>query len=241
MSSAAFPPAGVLSHRPEDIARLIEALRDQAQTITALLGDDAGPFHSRLLFVDPQRHYIIIAAPPAGQAGVLLARSRLDFLAEFNGMHIEFPADDPQFTTLAGQAAIRLQFPTTIMRAQQRRLEPRIAVPGHAALHCEADGDGVAPFDGELVDISRSGIGFLVYGAAIMLEPGTVLRGSRIDRGGTVPVVVDLEVRYTRPVLQPDGRHANRSGCVFLNPTREIAELIDAFNAGTGAEPDAET
>jgi len=228
-----IPPAGLMSHRPEDIARVLESLHAQGRPVSTFLGDNEGLFHSRLLFVDPQRHYIVIAAPAGDESRTLLSKPNLVFFSDFQGWHIEFSTADPQPTTLAGAAAIRLRFPPMIVSAQQRRMEPRVPVQGDTPLHCEADSAGFAPFDGQLVDISVSGVGFLVYGTAITLEPGTILRGCRIERPGKPPLVTDLEVRHSMPVVLPDGRHAYRSGCVFLNPTRAVGDVIDFFNQGT--------
>ena len=51
-------------------------------------------------------------------------------------------------------------------------------------------------------------------------------------RPGKPTLIADLEVRYSKPVLLPNGQRAHRSGCVFLNPTREITELIESFSTG---------
>ena len=108
-------------------------------------------------------------------------------------------------------------------------------MPGRIPLQCEADKQGLTTFDGERVDISHGGIGFLTHASGITLEPGTVLKGTRIQRPGKPTLIADLEVRYSKPVLLPNGQRAHRSGCVFLNPTREITELIESF--GTGVIP----
>ena len=114
--------------------------------------------------------------------------------------------------------------------------------PGNPAnrlpLHCEADQQGIMTFDGELVDISHGGIGFVTSDSGITLVPGTVLTGTRIQRPGKPTLIVDLEVRYSKPVLLANGQGAHRSGCVFLNPTREIAELIESFSEKRGSRKD---
>lgn len=229
-----IPPAGLMSHSSEEIARVLESIQKLAQTITATLGSDDLPFRSQLLFVDPNRHYITVAAA-ASEAlnAALLAHPHVSFISEFGGWHVEFTAADPQSTTLAATPAIRLRFPEVLATFQQRN-EPRAAVTPVPPLRCVADAEGFAPFDAQIVDISRAGIGFLLYAADIALEPGTVLKGCRIQRHDTTPIVVDLEVRYTNPVVLDDGSHAHRSGCVFLNPTKEVMELIDSFLRADG-------
>lgn len=218
-----------MSRNTEEIARVLASLHTQAAPIRTTLGSDDLELCSQLLFVDPDRHYIVVAAPDGeSRNSALLSRSRLNFVSEFSGWRIEFTAADPQTTTLAGKAAIRLNFPEVMVR-QQRRAEPRTLVPPIQPLSCIADAQGFAPFDGKIVDIAHGGIGFLLYPSDITLEPGTVLKGCRVQRHDKPPITVDLEVRYSTPVVLADGSHAHRSGCVFLNPTREVMELIASF------------
>ncbi len=229
-----IPPAGLMSHGSEEIARVLESIQKLAQPITTTLGSDDLPFCSQLLFVDPDRHYITVAAA-ASEAlnAALLAHPRVSFTSEFSGWHVEFAAADPQSTTLAEKPAIRLRFPEVLVTFQQRH-EPRAAVRPVPPLRCVADTQGFAPFDAQIVDISPAGIGFLLYASDITLEPGIVLKGCRIQRHDTTPIVVDLAVRYSTPVVLDDGSHAHRSGCVFLNPTREVMELIESFFRAEG-------
>ena len=168
----------------------------------------------------------------------LLARAHITFISDFNGWHIEFAAAEPQLSEIGGEHAIRLKFPDIISSQQQRRTEPRAPIANRLPLHCEADQQGIMTFDGELVDISHGGIGFVTYDSGITLEPGTVLKGTRIQRPGKPTLIVDLEVRYSKPVLLANGQGAHRSGCVFLNPTREIAELIESFSEKRGSRKD---
>ncbi len=222
-------PAGTLSRNPEEMARILTSLQGQGKVFATTYGKEDRKLAAKLLFVDPGHHYIAVEAPEGeAQIADLLTRSRLSFTVDVAGWHIEFAAADPQRTTLAGKTAIRLVFPEAMFR-QQRRTEPRVVVPLFAPLRCIADAQGVAPFEGKIVDIGRGGIGFLLYSSDITLEPGTVLKGCNIVRPGKEPVVVDLEVRYSAPVVLADGSHAHRSGCVFLNPTREVTDLIASF------------
>ena len=234
-SGATIPPSGLMSHRVEDIARVLETMHGHGQAIIAYLGSNDIEFRSRLLFVDPDRQYIAVASPGPANAKELLARAHVTFISDFNGWHIEFAAAEPRLSEIGGEPAIRLKFPSIISSQQQRRTEPRLPIPNRLPLHCEADTQGIASFDGELMDVSQGGIGFITYDTGISLEPGTVLKGTRIHRPGEMPLLVDLEVRYSKPVLLPNGQRAHRSGCVFLNPTREITELIESF--GTGVIP----
>ena len=229
-----IPPAGLMSHGSEETARVLESIQKLAQAITTTLGSDDLPFRSQLLFVDPDRHYITVAAADSEALNAtLLAHPRVSFTSDFGGWHVEFAAADPQSTTLASKPAIRFRFPEVLISFQQRH-GPRATVTPVPPLRCIADTEGFAPFDAQIVDISRAGIGFLLYASDITLEPGSVLKGCRIQRHDMTPVVVDLAVRYSMAVVLDDGTHAHRSGCVFLNPTREVMELIESFLRADG-------
>ena len=83
------------------------------------------------------------------------------------------------------------------------------------------------PFDGTMTNVSKGGIGFLQYDPAISLEPGTVLKGCRIDSAGGDCVVVDMEVRYSQLVDLADGSQVQSSGCRFLNLSAEETVRIE--------------
>ena len=222
---------GVLSRATEEIAELLAALQALDTPLVALsVAGEAGlPFVSRILLIDPRRHYLFVAAHGDSVANAALAaRPRITFMADLADRHIEFVATDPQPARLGGRAAIRLRFPE-VFASHPKRSAARTAAPPLPSLHCTADEQGPASFDGRIVDVGAGGIGFLVYSPDITLEPGTLLRGCRIERPGGKAVYVDLEVRYSRPILLADGRRATRSGCRFVELSAEVNELIRAF------------
>lgn len=80
-----------------------------------------------------------------------------------------------------------------------------------------------------MVDISPIGIGFLQYPPDITLEPGTILRGCRIELPGRPALVVDMEVRYSTRMTLADGRRAMRSGCRFIEPGTGLTALLEEY------------
>lgn len=231
-----IPPGGLVSRKPEEVGRILEQLLESRQTLRTLVGPDGNQFESRLLFIDPDQRYICLAPDGDTQANAqLLAHARVNFVASAPSWHYEFAAAAPQLSTLAGNPVIRMAFPELVVSQDRRRAEPRATPEGFTRLRCLADARGIMPFEGTIIDISQRGIGFLMYQADITLEPGTVLRGCRIEAPARLedrsPIAVDLEVRYSTGIELPTGGYAHRSGCIFLNPTRRVMELIDAFNA----------
>lgn len=186
-------------------------------------------FQSLLRKVDAGAGRIVLERSPVEAANAaLLARARCTFHSELPGWHIEFVAAAPRATLHGDARAIELEFPQ-VLSSQQRRVHPRGEVKPPLALRCLADADGITPFEANVIDIGLDGISFLLYAYDIALEPGTVLRGCRIEVPGRGTCTADLEVRYSQPVTFPDGRHAMRSGCRFVNPTPEVLELARLY------------
>jgi c-di-GMP-binding flagellar brake protein YcgR len=221
---------GKMLRAPEEIARLLNSLVTRGEPIISDLGGGKRLFRSRLRFVDPARAYIIIelgADEAANEA--LLVRPRVTFHAEPDGWRLEFAAADPMRTfPNEGAPGIRLRFPE-IVSGHQCRADERTAAPQQQALRCIVDETGVMPFEGVIANVSNGGIGFFQYDPAISLEPGTVLKGCRIENAGGDSVVVDMEVRYSRLVDLADGTQAQSSGCRFLNLSAEETARIHQF------------
>lgn len=219
--------AGLISRSPEEIARVLESVRERQALVCAYLPQ--GVFHSLLRHIDAAAGRIFVERCPQDTANeALLARPRCTFHAELPGWHVEFAAAAPRAVVHAGRAAIQLAFPDVLARHAPRQ-HPRAPIPANAPLRCVADVAGITSFDATVVDISAGGIGFIVYPSAISLEPGTLLRGCQIElpEGGTV--TVDLEVRYSTPVAAPDGRRSVRSGCRLVDPAPEVLDLVKRY------------
>jgi c-di-GMP-binding flagellar brake protein YcgR len=227
-----FSLDGRMLRAPEEILRVLNALVKRGDSVVSDLGGGKRLFQSRLRFVDPARAYIIIELDADEFANkALLARPRATFHAEPGGWRIEFAAADPQPTSSReGAPGIRLSFPK-IVAGHRRRVYERADAPPQKELRCIIDEGGVMAFDGTMANVSKGGICFLQYDPAISLEPGTVLKGCRIESPGGDSIVVDMEVRYSQLVDLEDGRQAQSSGCRFLNlsaeETARIEELFD--------------
>jgi c-di-GMP-binding flagellar brake protein YcgR len=225
-----FSLVGQMLRAPEEITRVLNSLVMRGEPIVSDLGGGKLLFRSRLRFVDPARAYMIIELSADEAANkALLARPRATFHAEPGGWRVEFAAADPKPTSAhEGAPGIRLRFPEII--AGRRRRENERAEPSpQQELRCVVDEAGVMPFDGTMANVSKGGIGFLQYDPTISLEPGTVLRGCRIDGPGGDSIVVDMEVRYSQLVTLADGRQVQNSGCRFVNLSDDETARIEAL------------
>jgi len=203
---------------PEEITRVLNSLVMRGEPLTSDLGGGKLQFRTRLRFVDPAHAYIIVELSAEEAANrALLARSRANFHAEPGGWRVEFSAADPKPTTAhEGAPGIRLRFPQVIA-GHRRRESERAPIAPHQQLRCVVDEAGVMPFDGTMANVSKGGIGFLQYDPMISLEPGTVLKGCRLDSPSGASIVVDMEVRYSQLVTLGDGTRVTSSGCRFVN------------------------
>ena len=230
-----FSLVGQMLRTPEEITRVLNSLVMRGEPIVSDLGGGKLPFRSRLRFIDPDKIYIIIELSPDEAANrALLSRPRATFHAEPGGWRIEFAAADPRPTSAhEGAPGIRLRFPE-IVAGHRRRESERTEAPAQQELRCVVDEAGVMPFDGNMANVSKGGIGFLQYDPAISLEPGTVLRGCRIESPTGESIVVDMEVRYSQLETLADGRQVQSSGCRFMNLSAEDTARIEAL---FGLEP----
>ena len=193
-------------------------------------------FQSRLRAVDPAESFIILKSSSDEAANAApLSRPRCTFFASLPGGHVEFAAADPQQIVHDGAAAIRLGFPD-VLAYHQRRQDERATVSPQVPRVCLADAGGVLSFEGGLVDISVGGLGFLVYDPSITLEPGTVLKGCRIDPRGEPPLILDLEVRYSELVPFADGTRAARSGCRVVEHPESLKEFVAGLQSAATKE-----
>jgi hypothetical protein len=228
VSAASDTITGLMSRNAAEIARVLE--KAKAAGVPVRVHFPALTFESQIFLVDPRNGRMVFgrsAREAANQA--LLSRPRCTFHCEIAGWHIEFVAAGPRAVTFKGRKLIECRFPEILAsnpRRQHERAQPRPPL----ALRVEADAGGIMPFDARIVDVAPGGIGFLIYAESITLEPGTVLRGCRIELPGGKPATADLEVRYSTPVTLANGRRVMRSGCRFIAPNPHVAEFLRRFS-----------
>lgn len=220
---------GVLFRSRIEILRILQRLVRDRTVVSAQVGDAEQLFLTRLLHVDTAGEFFIVSYSEERRANTaLLEQLSVIFRASDKRGRIEFSAAAPAETVFGGDPAVRFALPRALVRSQLRE-HPRFTVPADASLRCIADSTGVAPFEARIVDISRGGMGGMIYDAGVRLPPGTVLRECKIMLAGSKPVIADLEVRYTVSVVQPDGSLAQRSGVRFLGEPRGIDALLSRF------------
>jgi c-di-GMP-binding flagellar brake protein YcgR len=224
-------PAGrtgaLLVRSGAEIGESLEAMRADGDLLTASVQEGQFLFLSRLLRVAEAERAIVVACSELRQANhALLASASAVFSCNRQGSHFEFVAGQPHEIEFAGATAIQLSFPTSLI-VQQRRAHPRLMVPTRVPLKCVVEW-GALRFDASIVDISRKGVGTLLYETGIQIEPGTRLPRVRIEHPRRA-VMVGLEVRHAKRISLPDGRQAMHAGCRLIGAHHDLDDLIQLF------------
>jgi len=106
-------------------------------------------------------------------------------------------------------------------------------VPATVALRCEMR-IGALTLEAAVVDVSLGGMGTLVYDSRVRLEPGMHVERARILHGASDPVTVTLEITNVTPVVDREGRPANRAGCVIRGSRETLEDLVRMFISDLG-------
>ena len=212
-----------MSRSAAEIGRVLVKAKQEGVALTAFFPKLT--FKAALVHVDSKAGRIVLERSNDDAANeALLSRPRCTFHCELAGWHVEFVAAEPRAVTYKGRSLIQCRFPE-LLASNPRRKHDRVQLRAPLPLRVHADAAGIMPFEALIVDVGFGGVGFLAYATTITLEPGTVLRGCRIELPGGAECVSDLEVRYSQAITLPNGRRAMRSGCRFLSPSPELTAL----------------
>ena len=211
------------------IGRLLQAIGDAAAPLSASLESDELLFLSRVLHVDHEAGYLVIACSDVKQANsALLHAPVVVFGCSHDAVRYEFASGNAAEAMHNGRPAICLPLPPTLLALKlQRRARPRLDIPRRTWLSCVVR-LGPLGFDALLADITPDGLGALVYDPAIRLEPGAKLPGVQIRLGGRV-IRLDVEVLHFTRVPLADGKWAARAGCTVSGAAQDIEGLVAHF------------
>ncbi len=222
-------PENLLFRSRTEICRILQGLAKENCPISAEV-KDGRTFASHLLSADPGTDRLTVAYSAAKPINALVLDSPvLKFTATTSkDVHFSFEASGPEECVFAGQPAIQFALPRTVL-LHNRRENARIPVPADVSLRCIADEKGIIPFEARITDISRNGLGFLIYGAGIHLESGAILHGCRIMLPSGEAVFADLEVRHATTFVLPNGSLARQAGFRFHQETDKAATILNHF------------
>jgi flagellar brake protein len=219
----------VLLRSQIEIERILNALVNRRTTVWAETAPGEKLMLTRLLHVDPQGSSIVVGYSDEKQLNDgLLASKEVTFHAGIERTYLEFISGLPSETVFREALAMRFSFPAALL-CSQRREHPRLRVARGTSLRCVADGEGVMPFEADIVDISSGGLGSLLHDSAVHLVAGTILKGCKIVHPCGDALVADLEVCHSTVVKTANGEWASRAGFRFVQRPDGIAKFIGVF------------
>jgi c-di-GMP-binding flagellar brake protein YcgR len=211
-----------------EICRLLEALAMNRSSLFVEFGTRT--VELRILFVDPDDGCFVCSYGKNKRLnGKLFKEPSLKITSHLQEADLVFEVSNPTETEFDGQPAIRFALPNMLIRYHGRKA-PRFSVASDISLRCIADTGGILPFEAHIVDISKDGLGGIIFDREVRLEPGAVLRHCRIIIPDGRAFIADLGVRYMTAITLPDGVLACRAGFRFIQTPSEIPELINFFN-----------
>lgn len=211
-----------------EIARLLnEAVRRQNPVCAFFVGDKA-LFVSQLRQIDLDRDHVLLAYSNNRMANsALLNAGKTVFNCGHALGRMEFLGTHFAEASLDGDLVIRFAFPEMLVM-NQRRLHRRIKALPEVPLDCIAGGNGMRAFACKITDISRGGVGAMVFDESVKLKPGMILPACKITFPGGA-ALVDIEIRHCTRVILADGKIAQQAGCRFVGQSAELERMIKMF------------
>lgn len=209
---------------------VLEALAALGEMLESKPGTCTPAFRSRVLKVDRQKSMLLLdCCNDEAANAALLALPRADFQHERGEWRIAFVSRSLSRVSHEAAEAIQVAFPDDIA-VTRRRMYQRTQNP-QPPLRFEANCGTDALVEAVVTDVSRGGVGIIID-SATALAPGMVLSGCRLECQGSEPVIIDLEVRYTKTTAIPGRRQVIRAGCRFLHLSPAalafVARFVDA-------------
>jgi c-di-GMP-binding flagellar brake protein YcgR len=223
-------PDNLLFHSHIEICRILQMLVHEHSHIEAEVGGHLS-FKAFLLTLDlPHGHFTTTFSPnKEANAALITCPGPVEFTAtDSHGLLYSFEAASPEETQIEGQPAIHFNLPKMLL-LHNRRGQVRFPAADDLSLRCVADAAGFMPFESHVTDVSHDGLGALIYDANIHLEPGYVLKGSRIITPSGGAITADLELRHINSIQLSDGTTANHAGFRFTRVPAEMSQLIGLF------------
>lgn len=218
-------------HSRLEIIAILRSLIEQRSFVTVYFGACDDFIVSALLAINPDFEELIFDFGANEEANARMVRATdLIVATQLDHIRIQFTAIRAEATTYEGGPAFRIPLPRMLLRLQRREFY-RIKVPLGQPLICELypGGQYERPVAIRVYDISCGGIALVEYPAALILVPGTVYPGCRIDLAEIGTVTTDIEVMHLLETTGKSGMTSRRCGCRFVHFTNPLVTLIQRY------------
>ena len=217
---------------PREIVQLLRALSEKRALITGHL-DERTSFITVMLALDASGAAVVLdAAPEAGINQRVAAAPELICMTRLDNVRVQFSLSAIEAVRHDGQAALRANLPTSVLRLQRREFF-RLAVPRSAPPVCTIAQNQL---DGRkkmvsvrILDISGGGLAILVPPQELHFEPGMDFNHCTLVLPEGEPLPVRLTVRNLFNIKQPNGTRARRAGCQFVGLSNSVMARLQRY------------
>lgn len=229
---AATPDEACRIVAPREIAALLRRLCEAGVPLNLRHGDGACEVRAELRAFDTAGHRLSLdvathdaALPALLEAQYAIATCRLE------QVEIRFEIDDPVLVHAEHASVLSCSGPRDVFRFQRRSaFRVRPPMRGSPAAQLWLDGQGAAPLELRVLDVSISGCALFQPTETAPMPPGHVFRRVHIELDAQTRLVTDLRLHHVSSL----GAQATgvRLGCEFVdadaNMLRTLQRFIDA-------------
>lgn len=221
-------------HSRREIVALLRTIAEQNQMLNMLANRDSAAIITTILEVDDVAGKLIIdCAQHEYLNNSILASDNISFETALEQVRILFFVDRVEQCQYQGKPALQIDLPQSMIRVQRREFY-RVPTPAGAPVSCTITipqtGAGEArSVTMVLQNVSGGGIALLDAQGVLDQTIGRIYRNCRIDLPGGTLVVTSLELRNTQQVRLPNGQHANRLGCLFIDLPHAMLAAVQRY------------
>ena len=224
---AAAHSAEFLIRSRSEIVRVLADIMQRRVPVSVHFSDGGPAAFSAVVDIDESSGTLFRDCPPEWQVGIdAQSSASVMLVCADDEAKLQFQGGAAKVVHFGGRTVASMPLPTFLWRFQ-RRSDARYRIPPpplKIVLNL-----GVLESEGEIADLSMSGLGLINCDSDVNLKPGETLRGCAITRPGVGRIAVDLQVRYRSPLRMSDGSSIMRIGCQFTGLNADARQLMSHY------------
>ena len=221
-------------HSRREILALLRTIAGQKQMLNMLANRDSTAIVTTILNIDDVAGTLIVDCAQRGYMNdSILQSDNISFETALEQVRILFFVDRIEQCMYEGAPALKLELPRSVIRVQRREFY-RVPTLAGAPVSCtitipQTDSGEGRPVTLVLQNVSGGGIALIDAQGVLDQTIGRIYRNCRIDLPGGALVVTSLELRNLQEIRLPDGKTANRLGCLFLDLPHVMLAAVQRY------------
>ncbi len=218
-----------LLHGQAAIIQKLKQLGKSKNNITAHFGGGKYTLLTQIVDVLPDKELVVLDYGSNETLNrKMLESTHIVFKTQHEGITAQFSTGRPQKAKLHGKPAFACALPDALLWVQRREYY-RVRIPLRDKVFCELihDDEVLVPYP--VLDISVAGLAIRVEELKYPIEPGMMFNSSRLILPDEDSGLVNIEIMNQLPLKQDEPDAGQRFGCMFHNPSSDIASKIQRY------------